>query len=190
LFYTKSFRIFVRKYAMLLDFEIDKLTHSIEDVITGENLPTEIKPLEKIDLNNITKKNGWKFNWKAEFARPDRQIFKLVLQQQPAVVQGLVCFTVMPDHIFMPLIETAPHNFGKTKKYLGVAGNLVAYGCKCSFELGLDGYMAFIPKTKLITHYKKTLGAELFGHRMFIQTQAAMNLIKQYYPEFLINKSC
>ena len=94
----------------------------------------------------------------------------------------------MPDHIFMPLIETAPHNFGKMKKYLGVSGNLVAYGCKLSFELGFDGYLAFIPKTKLIAHYEKTLGAVLFRQRMFIQTQAAINLIKHYYPEFLTNK--
>jgi hypothetical protein len=172
---------------MQLDFEIDKLTHSIEDAATGKIFLTEILPLEKGDLYLITKKNGWKFNWKAEFAQMDNQVFKLVLQQQPTVIQGLVCFSVKPDHIFMPLIETAPHNFGKTKKYVGVPGNLVAYVCKRSFELGFDGYLAFIPKTKLIAHYEKTLGAVLFGQRMFIQTQAAISLLRQYYPEFLTN---
>jgi len=174
---------------MQLEFDIDKLTHSIEDAITGEIFLTETIPLEKTDLNNVSIKNGWKFNWKKELGRPDKQIFKLVLQQQPSVIQGLISLSVMPDHIFMSLIETAPHNFGKTKKYLGVPGNLVAYGCKLSFELGFDGCMAFIPKTKLIAHYEKTLGAVLFGGRMFIQTQAAVNLIKRYYPEFLTNKS-
>lgn len=169
---------------MQLEFEIDKLTHSIEDAVTGEIFPTEVLPLEKTNLLQTTKKNGWKFNWKTEFSCSDKQVYKLVIVQQPAVIQGLVSFSVMPDHIFMPLIETAPHNFGKTKKYVGAPGNLVAYVCKRSFELGFDGYVSFIPKTKLITHYEKTLGAILFGHRMFIQTQAAVDLIGHYYPEF------
>ena len=174
---------------MRLAFEIDKLTHSVEDAATGEIFLTEILPFEKVDLCHITKKNGWKFNWKTEFSQKDKQVFKIVLQQQPSVIQGLVCFSVKPDHIFMPLIETAPQNFGKTKKYIGVPGNLVAYVCKRSFELGFDGYVAFIPKTKLIAHYEKTLGAVLFGQRMFIQTQAAICLLKQYYPEFLTNQT-
>jgi hypothetical protein len=91
----------------------------------------------------------------------------------------------MTDHIFMPLIEAAPHNFGKTKQYLGVMGNLVAFGCKLSFEKGFDGYLSFESKTKLIKHYEKVLGANiLFGQRMEIDTNAAINLISRYYPDF------
>ena len=173
---------------MRLEFEIDKLTRSIEDAVTGDILSTDIFPFEKNDLSQITKKMGWKFNWKKEFSGADKQVFKLVVVQQPSVIQGLVCLSDMPDHVFMPLIETAPHKFGKTKKYVGVPGNLVAFVCKRSFELGFDGYVAFIPKTKLIAHYEKTLGAVLFGNRMFIQTQAAINLIGQYYPDFFTSK--
>ena len=173
---------------MYLEFEIDKLTRSIENAVTGDILSTDILPLEKFDLSQITKKNGWKFNWKTEFSCSDKQVLKLVIVQQSSVIQGLVSLSVMPDHIFMSLIETAPHNFGKLKKYVGAPGNLVAYVCKKSFELGFDGYVAFIPKTKLISHYEKTLGAIVFGNRMFIQSQAAMNLISQYYPDFLTNK--
>ena len=173
---------------MHLEFEIDKLTRSIEDAVTGDVLSTDIVPLEKFDLDQITKKNGWKFNWKKEFSNSEKQVLKLVTVHQSCVLQGLVSFSVMPGHIFMSLIETAPHNFGKSKKYIGVPGNLVAYVCKRSFELGFDGYVAFIPKTKLTAHYEKTLGAVVFGHRMFIQTQAAMNLVSQYYPDFITNK--
>jgi len=170
---------------MQLDFEIDKLTNSLELVETGETFSTEVLPLEKVDLKNISKKTGWKFNWNTEFIANEKQVFKLVLQQQPNVVQGLICFEKKSDHIFMHLIETAPHNFGKTKKYLGVAGNLVAFGCKLSFENGFDGYMAFEAKTKLINHYELTLGAKiLFGQRMEINTNSSIKLIKQYFPEF------
>ena len=49
---------------MNLDFEIDKLTHSIENTVSGESFPTEVLPLSKPDLIQISKKNGWQFNWK------------------------------------------------------------------------------------------------------------------------------
>jgi hypothetical protein len=38
----------------------------------------------------------------------------------------------------MPLIESARFSKGRHKLYKGVAGNLVAYGCKISFEKGYD----------------------------------------------------
>jgi len=170
---------------MQLDFEIDKLTRSLEDAATGDIFLSEVMQLEKPDLQLVSKKMGWKFNWKTEFFNSDRQVFKLVLQKDIQLIQGLISFERKADHVFMHLIETAPHNFGKTKKYLGVTGNLVAFGCKLSFEYGFDGYMAFESKTKLIDHYKLTLGAKvLFGQRMEINTNASIKLIKQYFPEF------
>jgi hypothetical protein len=88
----------------------------------------------------------------------------------------------------MSLIESAPHNFGKTKKYFGVAGNLVAFGCKLSFENGFEGYVAIKKKTKLIGHYEETLGAKLlYGQKMELDTIASIKLIKDYYPKFFSN---
>jgi len=174
---------------MQLDFEIDKLTHSLEDASTGEILSTEVLLLEKVDLKFVSKKFAWKFDWQIEFSVPEKQVFKLVLQKEPKIIQGLICFEKKSDHIFMSLIESAPHNFGKTKKYFGVAGNLVAFGCKLSFENGFEGYVAFDAKTKLIGHYEETLGAKLlYGQKMELDTIASIKLIKDYYPEFLTNK--
>jgi hypothetical protein len=45
-----------------LDFEIDKLTDSIENVKSGDSFQTEISMLTKIDLKTVTKKNDWQFN--------------------------------------------------------------------------------------------------------------------------------
>ncbi len=82
----------------------------------------------------------------------------------------------------MNLLESAPHNFGNNKIYEGVAGNLVAFSCKLSFEYGHDGYVAFEPKTKLIEHYRKTLKAQLISsNRMIINTKAASILIDRYF---------
>jgi len=87
-------------------------------------------------------------------------------------------------HVFMHLIESAPCNIGKTKKYLGVAGNLTAYGCKLSKESGFNGVIAFDPKTALIPHYEKTLGAVLISERrMAIFEKDAQVLLNKYFPE-------
>lgn len=82
----------------------------------------------------------------------------------------------------MHLIESAPFNIGKDKIYLGVPGNLVAFACKLSFQRGKEGYVSFIAKTKLIDHYKKTLGADHFGGQlMVINTDSALKLTNKYF---------
>lgn len=82
----------------------------------------------------------------------------------------------------MHLVENAPFNKGKTKVYAGVAGNLVAFACKLSFQRGHEGNVSFISKTQLIHHYEKSLGAYHFGGRlMVIETKAALKLIDKYH---------
>ena len=49
---------------MQLCFEIDKLTHSLEDAQTGESYESEVLPLLKDDLKHILKKDGWQFDWR------------------------------------------------------------------------------------------------------------------------------
>jgi hypothetical protein len=168
-----------------LDFEIDILTHSIVDVKTGESLPTDILPLTAVDLKTVSKKNGWLFNWKTELNDPRKEVFKLIAVSQPNIIQGLVSITKEYGYIIMNLIETAPFNLGKNKLYKGVAGNLVAYVCTISYEMGYDGELVFISKTKLISHYEQTLGAVHIGsQRMIIFKPAAQKLIEHYYPNF------
>ena len=83
----------------------------------------------------------------------------------------------------MSLIESAKFNKSRSKLYRGVAGNLVAFSCKVSFEKGYNGVVSFIAKSKLIDHYQQTLGAKQFGgsNRMFIDTNEALVLVKQYF---------
>jgi len=40
---------------------------------------TEVLPLEKVDLKVISKKLGWKFNWKSEYTATEKQVYKLIL---------------------------------------------------------------------------------------------------------------
>ena len=165
-----------------LDFEIDKLTRSVENVFTGDSFPTDISYLTRVNLKQVTKTNGWLFNWKKELDTDNREVYKLTIQGNESVIQGLVSISIEDDHIYMHLIESAPFNKGRTKIYLGVPGNLVAYACRLSFQRGFDGFVSFHSKTKLIDHYIKTLGAYHFGgHLMIIETLPAKALIEKYF---------
>jgi len=168
-----------------LDFIIDKLTNSIENSLTGEIFDTEVIRILQKDNKQI-KKADWSFDWHKEFVEPKNEIYKLTTINNSTIIQGLICFTDKHDHIFMPLIESASFNKGKHKLYKGVAGNLVAYCCKVSFEKGYDGVISFVAKSQLIPHYQNTLGAKLFGggNRMFIDSRESLILVKQYYKNF------
>lgn len=164
------------------DIEIDKLTRSIENAITGDNFKTEVLELSLADIRKL-KKAEWLFDWKAEAKQPDRKVYKLVIIDNPAVIQGLISQQDKGDHIFMPLIESNKFNRGARKVYLGVPGNLVAFACRLSFDKGYGGYVSFESKSWLIEHCQKTLGAQvLFGNIMAIGTRAAAKLVERYFP--------
>jgi len=165
-----------------LDFEVDKLINSIENVVTGDIFQTEISLVSRLEIKLITKKNGWLFSWIDEFKQPTREIYKLTIVNNSSVVQGLVSLEVKNDHVYMHLIENAPFNKGRDKVYAGVPGNLVAFACKLSFQRGHEGNIAFVSKTNLVQHYIDTLGAVHVGGRiMIIGNIAALKLIDRYF---------
>jgi len=172
------------KKSQYIDIEIDKLTNSLENLITGDNFPTDIVITDINDFKSITKKDGWLFDWKSEFKMPDRDVYKLTIVNNQTVIQGLISLSVKTDHVYMHLIESAPFNKGKDKVYAGVPGNLVAFACKLSFQRGFEGYLSFLSKTNLINHYEKTLGAtQVGGNLMIINTVAALKLINKYFDK-------
>ena len=165
-----------------LDFIIDKLTNSIENILTGDSFPTEISLVTGADLKAVTRKSGWVFDWKQELKTPEREIYKLTIPNNPNIIQGLLSLEIRSDHVYMHLVESAGFNKGKSKVYAGVPGNLVAFACRLSFQRGFDGNVSFISKTQLISHYEKTLGAFHFGGRlMIIESKAALHLINKYF---------
>ena len=166
-----------------VNVEIDKLTNSIVNTISGDSFPTDIHLFTKQDLKITIKKNGWQFNWLSESKLTDRIIYKLTIRNNPDIVQGLVSISDYNDHFYLHLIESAPFNLGRKKLYEGVPGNLFAFTCKTSWDKGYQGFVSFTAKTRLIEHYEKTLGAtHIGGHKMVIFPHEALNLIKKYFP--------
>ena len=166
-----------------LGVEIDKLTNSILNTISGDSFPTDVHPISKGDLRNVSKTNGWLFNWAGEFKLTERKIFKVTIRNNPDIIQGLLSISDYGDHYYLHLIESAPFNLGRHKLYEGVPGNLFAFTCKISWDMGYQGFVSFTSKAKLIEHYEKTLGAtHIGGHKMVIFPNEALKLIKKYFP--------
>ena len=167
-----------------LDFEVDKLTKSIENAISGEVFETEITRITGRQSRQI-KKADWLLDWHLELKGKHREVFKLTTLENPAIAHGLISISDNHDHVFMNLIESAKFNKGEKKLYRGVAGNLVAFACRIAFEKGYEGVVAFVAKTQLIEHYRLTLRAKSFaGNRMFVDTRESLSLVKQYFKDF------
>ena len=165
-----------------LDFIVDQLTNSIQNVVSGDSFATEVAVLTRNDLTSISKANGWLFDWKSEFKNPIREVFKLNIVHNPTIIQGLISLELKKDHVFMHLVESAPFNKGKSKIYAGVPRNLVAFACKLSFQRGFEGNVSFLSKSQLIDHYEKSLGAIHIGGRvMIIETKTALILMDKYF---------
>jgi len=168
---------------ILVDVEIDKLTNSIENTVSGDIFDTAIFELGPKDGAKI-RVTDWLFDWREQVKLKDMKTYKLVIKHNPNIIQGLISLSDRKDHVYMNLIESANFNKGKQKLYAGVPGNLVAFACKLSFGKGYEGYLAFDAKTVLIKHYEETLFATHFrGTKMIIETPAAWRLINQYFKK-------
>lgn len=143
----------------------------------------EIKKIEKKELP--LKKDGWNFNWKELYKVEGSIIYKITLDEIPNQIEGILMLTMFNEEIlFMNNIELAPHNIGKNKKYDNVAGCLLAYGCRESFEKGkgnYNGFLSFDCKTELIELYQNKYGAAIaMGHKMFFDPESGKQLMKKY----------
>ncbi len=166
-----------------IGIEIDKLTNSIVNVVSGNSFQTDVRLATKTDLKNVTKKNGWLFNWSDECKYTDRQVYKLTICDNPEIIQGLLSISDYNDYYYLHLVESAPFNLGKNKLHEGVAGNLFAFTCKMSWDSGYEGFVSFTSKTKLVEHYEKVLGAtHVGGQKMIIFPKESLKLIKKYFP--------
>ncbi len=59
---------------ILVDIEIDKLTNSIENTVSGDVFDTDIFQLSSNDIRQINKA-VWQFNWQEQLKLIDRNSF-------------------------------------------------------------------------------------------------------------------
>jgi hypothetical protein len=131
------------------------------------------------------KKDGWQFTWKKLAKIEGAQFYKITLKESPSKLEGLLMITLINDEmLYMNNLELAPHNYGSKGKYENVAGCLIAFACKKSFELGRGNYLGFLSfdsKTELISLYEEKYGAILaMGQKMFIDPGQGRKLMEKY----------
>lgn len=164
----------------MLDAIIDKLTESIEDARSGQRYDTRILAVKTVRLLKLSSRGL--FDWRAEIAA--HEVFKLTIPSISSTIQGLIALERQAGFVFVHLLESHPQNVGRGKRYVGVAGNLMAHAARLSFELGFDGVIAFDAKTELIPHYERSLGASrVSSQRMALNTFAARRLVEKYFGD-------
>ena len=147
------------------------------------NVDSEIVPVSKKLLP--LKKEGWNFNWRELFKTEGSLFYKLSCRHTPELIEGIQMLSLFNNEmLFMNNIELAPKNIGTNKKYDNVAGSLLAFACRMSFEMGsgnYNGYLSFDSKTNLIELYQNKYGATLaMGNKMYFTPEAAKKLMKRY----------
>ena len=148
------------------------------NVTTQEYEQAEVVELSMSDYTLITKKNGWKFNWKLE--KPF-ETFKLILQLKVNNILGLISVEDKEGFVYVRLLESSPKCVGKNKTYDFIAGILLAFACRISFNRGFQGFVALHPKTTLKNHYLTFYGAKDTGlDNVYFDTLAAQTLILKY----------
>jgi len=66
--------------------EIDKLTNSIENAVTGEVFETEFRLVSKKEI----KKKDWLFDWRKELKDISNKVYKMTTVENKSIVQGLI----------------------------------------------------------------------------------------------------
>lgn len=90
---------------------------------------------------------GWQFNFNKHIKLPNSQTYVLVTEEKPDIIEGCLVFQMQDKVVpYLAYVEIAPHNKSKPKRYDFVAGCLIAYACKLSFDQGKNhhqGYLTF-----------------------------------------------
>jgi hypothetical protein len=78
----------------LLDFIVDKLTNSIQNTISGDTFQTDVFRFTLDDVKLVAKKTGWNFDWKSELNDNKKEVYKLTIQNNSGIIQGLLSITI------------------------------------------------------------------------------------------------
>ncbi|MCD1259270.1 hypothetical protein B5M42_010515 [Paenibacillus athensensis] len=99
--------------------------------------------------------------WSNELAVPSREVYKLVDEAEDRI-QGGISISDADDHIYIHLLEAAPHNRYRgcfTRIFVNVARLLIAFAGGLSNIYGCEGFLALTPKTNLVSYYRQKFRA-------------------------------
>ena len=173
-----------------INVEVDEFVPCLKDAETGEIVDTEVRKIEDISiLSECTEKNGWDFPWNTPPKGYD--VYSLNIKNSDTI-EGLIA--LKPDekywgvHMFWG--NSAPHNMGKNKKYIGVGGHLFAIAAKVSIDNGYGGFIfADAANKELFDMFIEKYGAAPYStvnrpYRFAFEEDALHAILKTYNFEW------
>lgn len=143
---------------------------------TGEKVDAIASPASRKELT--ASRNAFNFDFNALI----RQFSVYKLQTlHDATIQGLVAFRPEIGILECANMEICDANKHGKPVYNGVGKALVALCCKISMDHGLDGFIYFDAKNRLMPYYQRLGAKRMFGLRMSIDPSAARKLIDLYF---------
>jgi hypothetical protein len=137
--------------------------------------------------------DNWRFNFNKHALLPNSTAYVLVSEETSDIIEGCMIFQMRKKvEPYMAYLEVAPHNREVPKKYLYVAGCLIAFAYKQTFIQASGHYTGYLtfnvkeenPKNekKLMSLYNKQYNAKMiYGTtKMVIADEDGDALIEKY----------
>lgn len=153
----------------------------VKETSTGDSYTVEISPVRDVDYGTLDETKYF-FNWEDE---REFEIYKLCILGSSEIL-GLISFEKIPEElrIHIRLISVPKENKGKGKKYVGIAGNLIAHVArKAVLEYAEFACISLRPKRQIAQHYINNYLMSSTGMTLSIQVPEILDLIKLYDHE-------
>jgi hypothetical protein len=165
----------------ILEVSADELQHAL------------IRVGEEKELPSIH--NNWRFNFAAQLKKLSHaKAYVLVAAGTPDIIEGCMIFQWIDKVVpYMAYIEIAPYNRGDNKKYDYVAGCLIAFAFKQTFQSrdpNYKGYLTFdvMEETEQETEKLMKIYSQRYNARRSSPTQMVIidedgdALVNKYLP--------
>jgi hypothetical protein len=138
--------------------------------------------------------DNWRFNFNKHALLPNSTAYVLVSEETSDIIEGCMIFQMRKKvEPYMAYLEVAPHNKVVPKKYLYIAGCLIAFAYKQTYVQASGDYMGYLTfdvqehnltnEKKLITLYNKQYNAKIVAgtnSTMVIADEDGDSLVEEY----------
>ena len=144
---------------------------------TGENLRAGVIECASQEVLQFDA-SRFEFDWISESSFT---VFRLEVLSSGEIL-GLMAIELIDEELRLEirLLELSKDNIGSGRRFVNIAGILIAFACRLSFKMGFFGFVSLIPKTRLIEHYQTKYGFEQYGRHLAVDMERSQLLIKRY----------
>ncbi|MEO0686620.1 MAG: hypothetical protein AAFY76_16655 [Cyanobacteria bacterium J06649_11] len=145
----------------------------------NSKLEAIIKKIVEDDYQLIAEGKSFVFDWKLERYN---DVYKIFLKSADDDILGLMSLTDYEEEtrIHINLIEVGKKNQGRDKQIDKIAGCLIAFAARLSFEKGYVGIVTLEPKPNLFKLYESKYGFEEIGYLVMTSGENSILLMNKY----------